>query len=57
MDYITLKDWAIAHGIDPATARQRAGRGACLHGWPVPSVLPRPKIPLMTLYHLAEARW
>ena len=27
-DYITLKEWAQAHGIDPATARQRANRGA-----------------------------
>lgn len=27
-DYIPLKDWAIAHGIDPATARQRALRGS-----------------------------
>lgn len=26
--YITLKEWAQAHGIDPATARQRALRGA-----------------------------
>ena len=26
--YITLKEWAIKHGIDPATARQRAIRGA-----------------------------
>ena len=26
--YITLKEWAIAHGIDPATARQRALRGS-----------------------------
>lgn len=26
--YITLTDWAKAHGIDPATARQRALRGA-----------------------------
>lgn len=24
---ITLKEWAEAHNIDPATARQRAGRG------------------------------
>jgi hypothetical protein len=24
---ITLKEWAIAHGINPATARQKAGRG------------------------------
>ena len=28
MELIPLKEWAIAHGIDPATARQRAGRGA-----------------------------
>ena len=28
MNYISLKEWASAHGIDPATARQRAGRGA-----------------------------
>lgn len=27
-DYITLKEWAERHGIDPATARQRALRGA-----------------------------
>jgi len=27
-DYVTLKEWAQAHGIDPATARQRANRGA-----------------------------
>ena len=27
MNYISLKEWASAHGIDPATARQRAGRG------------------------------
>ena len=27
-DYITLKEWAQAHGIDPATARQRALRGS-----------------------------
>ena len=26
--YITLKEWAAIHGIDPATARQRALRGA-----------------------------
>ena len=26
--YTTLKEWAIAHGIDPATARQRALRGS-----------------------------
>lgn len=25
---ISLNEWAKAHGIDPATARQRAGRGA-----------------------------
>lgn len=25
---ITLKEWAEKHGIDPATARQRALRGA-----------------------------
>lgn len=25
---ISLGEWAKAHGIDPATARQRAGRGA-----------------------------
>lgn len=25
---IPLKEWARAHGIDPATARQRAGRGS-----------------------------
>lgn len=25
---ITLKEWAERHGIDPATARQRALRGA-----------------------------
>jgi hypothetical protein len=24
---ITLKEWAIRHGIDPATARQKALRG------------------------------
>jgi len=24
---ITLKEWAIAHDINPATARQKAGRG------------------------------
>lgn len=24
---ITLKEWAITHGISPATARQKAGRG------------------------------
>jgi hypothetical protein len=28
MELIPLKEWAKAHGIDPATARQRAGRGA-----------------------------
>lgn len=28
MNYISLAEWAEAHGIDPATARQRAGRGA-----------------------------
>ena len=28
MELIPLKDWAKAHGIDPATARQRALRGA-----------------------------
>lgn len=27
-DYITLKEWAEQHGIDPATARQRALRGS-----------------------------
>lgn len=27
-DYVTLKEWAQAHGIDPATARQRALRGS-----------------------------
>lgn len=27
-DYITLTEWAERHGIDPATARQRALRGA-----------------------------
>lgn len=27
MKQITLKDWAIRHGIDPATARQKALRG------------------------------
>ena len=27
-DYITLKDWAEQHGIDPATARQRELRGS-----------------------------
>lgn len=27
-NYITLKEWAEMHGIDPATARQRALRGA-----------------------------
>lgn len=27
-DFITLKEWAERHGIDPATARQRALRGA-----------------------------
>lgn len=27
MALITLKDWAIRHGIDPATARQKALRG------------------------------
>lgn len=27
-DYITLKEWAEAHGIHPDTARQRALRGA-----------------------------
>ena len=27
-DYTTLTEWAKAHGIDPATARQRAIRGA-----------------------------
>lgn len=27
-DYITLKEWAEKNGIDPATARQRALRGA-----------------------------
>lgn len=27
-EYIPLKEWAIAHGIDPATARQRALRGS-----------------------------
>ena len=26
--YITLKEWAEKNGIDPATARQRALRGA-----------------------------
>ena len=26
--YITLTEWAKRHGIDPATARQRALRGA-----------------------------
>lgn len=26
--YITLTEWAERHGIDPATARQRALRGA-----------------------------
>lgn len=26
--YIPLKDWAKKHGIDPATARQRALRGS-----------------------------
>lgn len=28
MALITLKEWAIAHSIDPSTARQRANRGA-----------------------------
>lgn len=28
MELIPLKEWAKAHNIDPATARQRAGRGA-----------------------------
>jgi predicted site-specific integrase-resolvase len=27
-DFITLKEWAEKNGIDPATARQRAIRGA-----------------------------
>lgn len=27
-DYIPLNEWAIQHSIDPATARQRAIRGA-----------------------------
>jgi len=27
-NFITLKEWAERHGIDPATARQRALRGA-----------------------------
>lgn len=27
-NFITLKEWAEMHGIDPATARQRANRGA-----------------------------
>lgn len=27
-DYVTLKEWAQAHGISPDTARQRALRGA-----------------------------
>lgn len=26
--FVTLKEWAQAHSIDPATARQRANRGA-----------------------------
>ena len=28
MELISLVEWAKSHGIDPATARQRAGRGA-----------------------------
>lgn len=31
-EYITLKEWAARHGVDPVLIRQRAQRGTALEG-------------------------